>query len=94
MDRKWRCIVVDPPWEYPEGFCGRDIPYCTMTLDEIKALPIKTILMREGYLFLWATNKYLEKSFRGNARVGMHVSPNINLVQAQEWSWIGGNVYH
>lgn len=63
MDRKWRCIVVDPPWEYPEGFQGRDIPYNTMTLNEIKALPIKTILMREGYLFLWATNKYLEKAF-------------------------------
>ena len=61
--RQWRCIVVDPPWEYPEGFHGRDIPYDTMTLEEIKALPVEKMLMREGYVFMWTTNKYLEKSF-------------------------------
>ena len=61
--RLWRCVVVDPPWEYQEGFHGRAIPYDTMSLDDIKALPVESLLMKEGYVFMWTTNKYLEAGF-------------------------------
>jgi N6-adenosine-specific RNA methylase IME4 len=63
VTRRFRCIVVDPPWEYPEGFNARSIPYRTMSLDEIRALPVDCLLMREGYVFMWTTNKYLEAGF-------------------------------
>jgi N6-adenosine-specific RNA methylase IME4 len=61
-------IVVDPPWPYPGGFNGfgkrRALPYRSMTVDEIARLPIDKIVAREGYVFLWTTNKYLGEAFR------------------------------
>ena len=59
-------IVADPPWEQGD-FNGwgtrRNLPYSTMTLDEIKALPVADLVEREGYLFLWVTNKFLERGY-------------------------------
>jgi len=74
---KYRTIVADPPWEYPEGFgIGRipkgaqhdgrrqELPYSSMTLTEIKALPIMELADPEGaHLYLWTTNRYLRVSF-------------------------------
>lgn len=61
------CIVADPPWEYKGGFNGfgnrKELPYAHMNLEEIKALRVADLLKREGYLFLWTTNRWLEKSF-------------------------------
>jgi N6-adenosine-specific RNA methylase IME4 len=34
-----------------------------MTLDEIAALPVSSLIRKEGYLFLWTTNKFLERGF-------------------------------
>lgn len=60
-------VVADPPWEYRDGFNGwgerRALPYAPMTLDAIRALPVADLLAREGYLFLWATNRHLEAAF-------------------------------
>lgn len=36
-----------------------DLPYSTMTLTEIANLPVKQIVDRDAFLFLWVTNKYL-----------------------------------
>jgi N6-adenosine-specific RNA methylase IME4 len=68
---KYRTIVADPPWPYDEGWPGwgltrderRALPYPSMTLDEIKALPVATVAEPEAYLFLWTTNRYLEAAF-------------------------------
>lgn len=60
-------IVVDPPWHYAktnpdksgEGYKGaRGLPYGSMSLDEIKALPVGD-LTADGRCFLWITNRYL-----------------------------------
>lgn len=64
-------IVADPPWEYNDGFPGWStdrsrrtaLPYSSMTLDAIKALPVADLAVREGYLFLWTTCRYLEAGF-------------------------------
>lgn len=64
-------IVVDPPWPYPEGWPGwgmtaaerRALPYTSMSLDEIAALPVRSIAEKEGYLFLWTTNRHLPAAF-------------------------------
>lgn len=66
--QRYGTIVADPPWEYAEGWPGwgtrRPLPYAAMTLDEIMALPVGDWAAREGYLFLWTTNRYLEAAFR------------------------------
>ncbi len=69
--KRYRTIVVDPPWPYVEGWPGWGksrkerlaLPYPSMTLEEIKGLPVAQLIEPEGYLFLWATNRYLEEAF-------------------------------
>jgi N6-adenosine-specific RNA methylase IME4 len=60
-------VVIDPPWPYPEGFNGfgnrRELPYGAMTIDDIQDLKVTSLLKREGYLFMWTTNKYLGPAF-------------------------------
>lgn len=36
-----------------------DLPYNTMSLEEIKALPVKDISDKNAHLYIWVTNKYL-----------------------------------
>jgi N6-adenosine-specific RNA methylase IME4 len=79
---KYRTIVADPPWEYPEGFVtllgegpradgarramqrkSMPLPYPSMTLDAIKALPVEEMADRGAHLFLWTTNKWLPDAF-------------------------------
>jgi N6-adenosine-specific RNA methylase IME4 len=68
---RYRTIVADPPWPYDEGWPGwgmnREqrlaLPYPSMTLDEIRSLPVVPLIEPEGYLFLWTTNRYLEDAF-------------------------------
>jgi N6-adenosine-specific RNA methylase IME4 len=63
----YRTIVADPPWPYDDGFNGwgrrRHLPYEQMTLQQLITLPVRDLCEREGYLFLWATNRYLPTAF-------------------------------
>ena len=63
----FRCVVADPPWEYKGGFNGfgnrKELPYAHMDLADIKAMPVADLIEREGYLFLWTTNRWLERAF-------------------------------
>lgn len=67
---KYRTIVIDPPWEHLEGWPAWNnkgerklLSYPTMTVEQIASLPINSLLEREGYVFLWVTNRYLEQGF-------------------------------
>ena len=56
---KYDVIYADPPWTY-NNMKNRDpkmggITYPTMTLEDIKSLPIKEISNRNSALFLWVT---------------------------------------
>lgn len=54
---KYHVIYADPPWSYDNsGFDqSAEQHYPTMTLDEIKAMPVKEIASTPCVLFLWAT---------------------------------------
>lgn len=66
---KFDVIAVDPPWPVrkiirksrPNQVAKLD--YETMTLDEIKALPVESIASENSVLFLWTIHKYIEASF-------------------------------
>src|SRR5665647_373510 len=70
-DVKYRTIVVDPPWPYDDGWPGwglsreerSALPYPAMTLDEIRDLPVFSLVEPEGYVFVWTTNRYIEDAF-------------------------------
>jgi N6-adenosine-specific RNA methylase IME4 len=40
------------------------LPYETMSLDEIAALPVDTLAERAAHLYVWTTNRFLEETFR------------------------------
>jgi N6-adenosine-specific RNA methylase IME4 len=71
--KKYQIIYADPPWQVMAGSkqsrkkgesqASRPLTYQTMTLDEIKAMPVKDMCDKNCVLFLWTINKYLEQSY-------------------------------
>lgn len=75
---KYRTIVADPPWAQKGGplrggvgigwqmnnvTSSRDLPYPTMTVDAIAALPVESFAQDDAHLYLWTTNRYLREAF-------------------------------
>lgn len=72
----YHTIVADPPWQYgkwgkasiaPRGSSyepqDSTMPYQTMAVEEIKALPVAALAAVDCDLYLWATQKYLPDAF-------------------------------
>jgi len=67
---KYNTIVIDPPWDLNlvGGFDKREnrakeLPYKTMTLQEIKDFPIKNFANEGCHIYLWTTNSFLRRAF-------------------------------
>lgn len=66
--KKYEIIYVDPPWSYSKynkAGSGNGVAsnhYSTMTIDAIKALPVKSIANKDCCLFLWATMPCLQEA--------------------------------
>ena len=63
--RKFKTILADPPWQF-ENRTGKIAPehkrlnrYGTMTLDDIKALPVADAAEDTAHLYLWVPNALL-----------------------------------
>lgn len=49
-------VLIDPPWRWAGGTKARPQHYPRMTLDEIKAMPVRDLLLPEGgRVCLWMT---------------------------------------
>ena len=50
-------IYADPPWQYSDRKClgAAEHHYQTMSLDDIKALPVQDLASRDAVLFMWGT---------------------------------------
>lgn len=71
MTERYRTIVADPPWEHEarrrtEPGMRLDgaritvpLPYPTMSVDEIAALPVGDLAESDAHLYLWTTNRYI-----------------------------------
>ena len=68
----YRTIVADPPWAYDDGWPAfgptshggdkvthRDLPYSSMSVEDIAALPVVDLAAAGAHLYLWTTNRYL-----------------------------------
>lgn len=74
---KYRTIVADPPWPMPDSGArtgaspewihavGHNvrIPYATMSLEAIEALPVRDLAESTCHLYLWTVNRYLEQTY-------------------------------
>jgi N6-adenosine-specific RNA methylase IME4 len=75
---KYRTIVIDPP--YPMEKLLRDcrpnqqaeLDYRTMTIEEIKNFPIRSIMADDCHIYLWVTHKYLPIGFEIFKTWGIH----------------------
>ena len=71
-DSRFDIIYADPPWDYKgqlqhagpgSGDSGGAIRhYPTVTLEDLKQLPVWSIAARDCLLFLWATNPHLDQA--------------------------------
>ena len=75
--KKYKTIVVDPPWEYGKWGVGSSksvfsdkhneisepIPYQTMNVEEIESLNVSSLADDNCELYLWTTQKYLPNAF-------------------------------
>jgi len=64
-DQKFATVLADPPWQF-QNRTGKVAPehrrlnrYSTMTLDDIKALPVSTVCADTAHLYLWVPNALL-----------------------------------
>jgi N6-adenosine-specific RNA methylase IME4 len=74
--KKYKTIVIDPPWKYGiwgsgskkalvQGEANKPapLPYEWMTVEDIKALPVKSLCDGNCEVYLWTTQKYLPDAF-------------------------------
>jgi len=68
--KKYKTIVVDPPWN--QSMTGKwklrpnratSLPYQVMSLQEIAALPVGELAADDCHLWLWTTNQFLREGF-------------------------------
>lgn len=58
---KYNIVYADPPWRYKESWGNgtNAHTYKTLSVDEIKALPVEQITDKDSHLYLWVTNPFL-----------------------------------
>ena len=85
--KKYQVIYADPPWEvkagppWASGGNSRPLVYPTMTLEEIKRLPVKELAEKDAHLYLWTINKYLKEAYDVAESWGFKVSCALTLVK-------------
>ncbi|MBI3367995.1 MAG: S-adenosylmethionine-binding protein [Burkholderiales bacterium] len=81
--RRFATILADPPWQF-QNRTGKVAPehrrlsrYSTMTLDDIKALPINPACESTAHLYLWVPNALLPDGLAVMAAWGFAYKSNI-----------------
>jgi N6-adenosine-specific RNA methylase IME4 len=81
--RKFKTILADPPWQF-QNRTGKVAPehkrlnrYLTLSLDEIKALPVANAASESAHLYLWVPNALLPEGLAVLAAWGFTYKSNI-----------------
>lgn len=82
-EKKYRTIYADPPWQF-QNRTGKIAPehkrlrrYETMTLEDIKKLPIASIADEKSHLYLWVPNALLPEGLEVMKAWGFEYKTNI-----------------
>lgn len=63
-DRKYSIIYADPPWHFwGGGWKNQTQHYKTMSINEIKNLPVEGLANKDCILFMWVTFPILQEAF-------------------------------
>lgn len=81
--QRFHTVLADPPWRF-QNKTGKVAPehkrlsrYGTMTLDDIKALPVSQITVEPAHLYLWVPNALLPEGLQVMAAWGFLYKSNI-----------------
>jgi N6-adenosine-specific RNA methylase IME4 len=81
--RRFGTILADPPWQF-QNKTGKVAPehrrlsrYSTLTLDEIKALPVGKLTADVAHLYLWVPNALLPEGLAVMQAWGFQYKSNI-----------------
>ena len=98
MEKRYRCLVVDPPWDQgktrPRSVApgqGHDLGYSTMTYDEIAAVPIEEWAAEDSYLWLWTTNSRSRASGRPLLMQAFDLVAHWGFRYYTLLTWVKGN---
>lgn len=82
-DRKFACILADPPWQFINR-TGKIAPehrrlsrYGTMNVDAISSLPLGAISAPTTHLYLWVPNALLPEGLRVMSAWGFQYKSNL-----------------
>lgn len=82
-DCRFATVLADPPWQF-QNRTGKVAPehrrlnrYGTMTLDDIKALPVSEVSAATSHLYLWVPNALLPEGLAVLAAWGFQYKSNL-----------------
>ena len=82
-EKKYKTIYADPPWQF-QNRTGKVAPehkrlsrYSTMTLEEIKALPVSEVADEKCHLYLWVPNALLPEGLEVMKAWGFEYKTNL-----------------
>lgn len=94
--KKYNIIYADPPWDVLAGprwssnGKSQPLPYPTMSIEEIKQLPIKEITADDAHLYLWLINKYVKEGYEIATEWGFTPSCLITWCKPKHGLGLGG----
>jgi N6-adenosine-specific RNA methylase IME4 len=81
--RRFPTILADPPWQF-QNKTGKVAPehrrlsrYATLTLDDIKRLPVEQVVADVAHLYLWVPNALLPEGLAVLQAWGFHYKSNL-----------------
>lgn len=81
--QQFKTILADPPWQF-QNRTGKVAPehkrlnrYPTMSLEEIKALPVQSVAAEDSHLYLWVPNALLAEGLEVMKAWGFQYKTNI-----------------
>ena len=82
-NKKFTTVLADPPWQFTNR-TGKMAPehkrlnrYSTLTLDEIKSLPVSDVCTEKAHLYLWIPNALIQEGLDTMKSWGFQYKSNI-----------------
>lgn len=75
----------------PSSNISEDLPYDTMSVEEICDLPIKQLSADNAHLYFWVTNQYLPQAFKVIEAWGFKYSTTLVWAKNAMGGGLGGN---
>ena len=85
-DGVFQVVYCDPPWQYSNsGFnSSAEQHYPTMSMDELRAMPVKNMRADNAVMFMWATNPLLKEAIELMETWGFEYKTNIAWVKDRQ----------